>query len=57
MALVDDTANSNPLAKDRMIKVAKKDELMEKRIKGLEKRVECNAHVNRDKSMSKIAYI
>ncbi|KAL0247121.1 hypothetical protein I308_104156 [Cryptococcus tetragattii IND107] len=52
MALVDDTANSNPLAKDRMIKVAKEDELMEKRIKGLEKRVECNAHVNRDKISS-----
>lgn len=57
MALADDSANSNPPAKVQMVKVTKKDELMEKMIKGLEKRVDCNAHVNRDKSMSKIAYI
>lgn len=36
-----------------MTKVTKKDGLMEKKIKGLEKRVDCNAQVNRDKSMSK----
>ncbi|WVO21596.1 uncharacterized protein IAS62_002905 [Cryptococcus decagattii] len=52
MALVDDSANSNPPAKDQMIKATKKEELMEKRIKGLEKRVECNTHVNRDKISS-----
>ncbi|KIR31713.1 hypothetical protein I352_06051 [Cryptococcus deuterogattii MMRL2647] len=52
MALADDSANSNPPAKVQMVKVTKKDELMEKRIKGLEKRVDCNAHVNRDKISS-----
>lgn len=59
MALLDDGSanmhNSIPPAKDQnqMTKVTKKDGLMEKKIKGLEKRVDCNAQVNRDKSMSK----
>lgn len=58
MALLDDSANksNHPPAKDQTIKVAKKDDLMEKKIKGLEKRVDCNAQVNRDKSMSNVVY-
>lgn len=54
MALLDDSANksNHPPAKDQTIKVAKKDDLMEKKIKGLEKRVDCNAQVNRDKISS-----
>ncbi|OXG20911.1 hypothetical protein C367_04314 [Cryptococcus neoformans Ze90-1] len=58
MALLDDDSanmhNSIPPAKDQnqMAKVTKKDGLMEKKIKGLEKRVDCNAQVNRDKISS-----
>ncbi|AFR96465.2 hypothetical protein C343_04588 [Cryptococcus neoformans C23] len=58
MALLDDDSanmhNSIPPAKDQnqMTKVTKKDGLMEKKIKGLEKRVDCNAQVNRDKISS-----